>query len=265
MTQVSDSTKTLLDAIRDGDVPSPGLMRWNAWQTWRRGEGRRPVVSRDGVTTSNAEESALWKSVMCELYGTEWSIQLAAEEYEEAEAAPVPSAVAPPPGASSSQPLEPSLAPAEGAGSPLGPGQSVEESPGSGDARTGAAGPGSGRGTPVPSWSSQNPGTPTRLSHEIVKAYVPEKETLDRYQNRVRRQAQVLETLGDPLGGGVLEALLAKAAYELRLHEEARGDPERQLRLLKREYAFELMDIDQSEAQAGRLNALESMLEARGE
>ena len=85
MTQVSDSTKTLLDAIRDGDVPSPGLMRWNAWQTWRRGEGRRPVVSRDGVTTTDAEESALWKSVMCELYGTEWSIQLAAEEYEEAE------------------------------------------------------------------------------------------------------------------------------------------------------------------------------------
>ena len=119
MTQVSDSTKTLLDAIRDGDVESPRLMRWNAWQTWRRGEGRRPLVSRDGMTTSNAEESALWKSVMCELYGTEWSIQLAAEEYEEAEAAPVPSAVAPPPGASSSQPLEPSLVPAEGAGSSL--------------------------------------------------------------------------------------------------------------------------------------------------
>ena len=64
MTQVSDSTKTLLDAIRDGDVPRPGLMRWNAWQTWRRGEGRRPLVSRDGVTTSNAEESALRKSVI---------------------------------------------------------------------------------------------------------------------------------------------------------------------------------------------------------
>lgn len=63
----------------------------------------------------------------------------------------------------------------------------------------------------------------------------------------------------------MLGALLAKASYELRLHEEARGDPERQLRLLKREYAFELMDIGQSEAQAGRLNALESMLEARGE
>ena len=161
MTQVSGSAKTLLDAIQDGDVERPGLMRWNAWQQWRRGAGRSPVAARDGTTTTNAEESALWKSVMCDLYGTEWSIQLAAAEHEEAEVAPeaAPSAVAPPAGATSSQPLEPSLVPAEGAGSPLGPGPSIEESPGSGDARTGAAGPGSGRGNPVPSWSSQNPGT----------------------------------------------------------------------------------------------------------
>ena len=129
MTQVSNNTKTLLDAIREGEVPRPELMRWNAWQTWRRGEGRRPLVSRDGVTTSNAEESALWKSVMCELYGTEWSILLAAEEHEETVSAPTePSAPAPAAAAaaSSSQPSDPSLVPDAGAGTPQGGVQAVE-------------------------------------------------------------------------------------------------------------------------------------------
>jgi hypothetical protein len=58
---------------------------------------------------------------------------------------------------------------------------------------------------------------------------------------------------------------LAKAVYELKIHEEAIGDPLRQLRLLKREYAFEIADLDGSAAQAGRINALEQLLEARGE
>ena len=117
----------------------------------------RPTVAQDGRTTTNIEESALWKSVMCELYGTEWSIQLAAAD-EEAEADPTVAAAP-------SQPLEPGREPAEGAGLQLTPRQAVAEvSPGSGDPQTGAAnGPGSGPATPVPSWSSRNPGTPGRL------------------------------------------------------------------------------------------------------
>ena len=75
--QVSGSDKTLLEAIRDGDVPEPALMRWNAWQTWRStAAGRLPTMSVDGYSVSRAQESALWKSVMLELYGTEWSMQL---------------------------------------------------------------------------------------------------------------------------------------------------------------------------------------------
>ena len=82
--QVAGSSKTLLECIRDDEIEGPALMRWNAWQNWRSGVGRRPLVSRDGHTTTNAEESALWKSVMCEFYGTEWSIQIASEEIEAA-------------------------------------------------------------------------------------------------------------------------------------------------------------------------------------
>ena len=102
--QVAGSSKTLLECIRDDEIERPALMRWNAWQVWRSGAGRRPLVSRDGHTTTNAEESALWKSVMCELYGTEWSIQIASEEIEAATGA-----------APSSQPSEPGLVPAAGA------------------------------------------------------------------------------------------------------------------------------------------------------
>jgi hypothetical protein len=60
-----------------------------------------------------------------------------------------------------------------------------------------------------------------------VKEYQPAAETLERYQTRVKKQAQALENLGEPLGEGVLPALLAKAAYELRLFEEAKDDASR--------------------------------------
>ena len=53
---------------------------------------------------------------MCELYGTEWSIQLAGEETEAVTAGQQPSA------APSSQPSEPGLVPAAGAGLPHTPG-----------------------------------------------------------------------------------------------------------------------------------------------
>jgi len=63
----------------------------------------------------------------------------------------------------------------------------------------------------------------------------------------------------------MLEALLSTAGYTLKLYEEAPNDKARQLRLLKREYAFELLELDDSPEQAQRISTLESMLESRGE
>ena len=74
--QVSGSDKSLLDAIRDGDVARPALMRWQAWLQWRRGDGMRPTAARDGIVTTSLQESTLWKAVMNELYGDEWSVTL---------------------------------------------------------------------------------------------------------------------------------------------------------------------------------------------
>ena len=71
--------KTLLDAIREGIVANPPLMGWNAWQRWRSTEGLRPTTRVDGQgnSTSSAQELQFWKAVMTELYGPDWTMQLA--------------------------------------------------------------------------------------------------------------------------------------------------------------------------------------------
>ena len=260
--QVSLSSKTLVQAIRDGDVESPALMGWNPWQQWRRDVGLRPTAAADGEATTSAQESALWKSPMLELYGTEWPLKLV----EHGEALVV----------ATTQPSEPSRQPAAGADAqPFVPGEQPAEgacleTPRQAPAAQESQGPGSGLGPspgsgPTPSWSSRSPGTPTGLTLKVTKPYVPEQETLERYQERVTRQARALESLGRPLGNGVLEVVLSKASYELKLYEEAGSDPVLQLQCLKQEYAMEMLDIDGSTAQAHRLSALESMLEAKGE
>ena len=98
----------------------------------------------------------------------------------------------------------------------------------------------------------------------MLKPYVPERETLNRYQERVRKQARFLESLGQPLGEGVLDVILAMSEYELRVYEESR-DPLEQKKALVREYGLELLDIDHSPSQGLRIQALETLLVERGE
>ena len=71
--------KTLLDAIRESIVPRPPLMGWNAWQRWRSTEGLRPTTRVDGAgnSTTSAQELQFWKAAMSELYGEDWSYQIA--------------------------------------------------------------------------------------------------------------------------------------------------------------------------------------------
>ena len=70
----------------------------------------------------------------------------------------------------------------------------------------------------------------------------------------------VLENLGEPLGEGVLEVVLMKANYESQIHESAPYDLQRQLRLLKREYGFKVVDPHDTWKNAVRVSALEAML-----
>ena len=45
---VSGMHKTRLEAIADGDIESPTLMDWDAWQKWKKDEGKRPNRQVDG-------------------------------------------------------------------------------------------------------------------------------------------------------------------------------------------------------------------------
>ena len=75
--QVSGSELTLLEAVNAEYVPKPRLMSWNEFQVWRRDEGKRPLLAADGHTTTTPQEVVLWKSVMLDLYGPEWAVELA--------------------------------------------------------------------------------------------------------------------------------------------------------------------------------------------
>ena len=216
MAQVSQSAKTLLEAVREGEVPRPALMGWNDWQVWRRDLGRRPLVAVDGSTTSTAQESALWKSTMLELYGAEWSIELVSAEVVREDPATQLSA--------------PSAQPAADAGATGAaevPPLFAERSPGSGVA-TGAASPGSGLGTPESGTFTAFPGRASLIASSVLRKYRPGVETLEKYSERLARQAAALDALDEPLAAGVLQGLLAKAKYELRLYEEAKDDEVRQ-------------------------------------
>ena len=247
--QVSGSEKSLVQAIRDGDVERPALIDWNGFQVWRSQNGRRPLVATDGYTTTTTQESALWKAVMADLYGENWTMILAQGGVEPRETGtPLP-------------PREPRLEPAAGA-DVVTPGPATRESPGSGDLPPGAVG--SGPSSPVPSFDSQRPGTPVGLTVKVLKPFVPQKESLLKYQERVRKQAAALESLGEPLTEGVLEVLLQRAQFQDEIFEQGRTDIRKQIRSLRRLYAVELVAYDGSEddaakmAQSVRMQALEA-------
>ena len=178
--QVSGSDKTVLVAIRDGDLPRPPLVDWNNWQIWRRDYGRRPTSAADGYVTTTGLETNIWRAVMEELYGQHWMDYLLRGEDPPSVAAGLPQ-----------QPSEPGSGPVAGAGGPHTPSRrpAIVADPGSGELPTGAAAPGTGAASPAPSWTSQNPGTPGSLNRRILADYDPEKEVLERYQARVQRQA----------------------------------------------------------------------------
>ena len=88
--QVSGSDKSLLVAIRDGEVPRPPLVDWNNWQIWRRDHGRRPTSSEDGYVTTPTLEANIWKTVMEELHGENWMELIASGETPATAAAGLP-------------------------------------------------------------------------------------------------------------------------------------------------------------------------------
>ena len=191
MQQVSGSEKSLLISIRDGEDERPGLRRWNAWQVWRAAAGRRPLLSRgDECTTTGAMESALWKSVMLEIFCENLLMELASGEADRPEEAREFGA------RTEGSRLEPAAVAEQQAAAAAAP-AAQQQSPARDSAGTDS--PQAGVGSPVPSWTSASPGSPGTLLRTVLKAYQPDKELLETYAERVGRQVAVLQRLGVPL------------------------------------------------------------------
>ena len=82
--QVRGSTKPLLRCIRDGEIATPLLVSYPQWLKWRAGPGQRPTKARDGYFIPKALEATLWRSVMQELFGSDWAIRCCSTEAETA-------------------------------------------------------------------------------------------------------------------------------------------------------------------------------------
>ena len=107
-------------------------------------------------------------------------------------------------------------------------------------------------GTPG-SWRSAAPGTPGGLEQRINKTFDPLTESLQHYENRLRRQAHALESIGQAVPASRIDVLLTKARIISNYPE--RGV----LKHLKREYAMGLLEEDSEEA-ALSTQALEELL-----
>ena len=99
----------------------------------------------------------------------------------------------------------------------------------------------------------------------MLRSFRPELESLDIYLIRLDRQAAAAERLGAAMEDELLMVIKAKANLENQMWEAAPNDPIEGVRLLKREYAFEMMDLkDDDPVQRATIEALELLLEGRG-
>ena len=97
----------------------------------------------------------------------------------------------------------------------------------------------------------------------INKTFDPEVESLQVYENRLRRQALALETIGVPMPASAIDVLLIKA----RIISEAPSARDDRLRLFKREYAIGLLEDDPEqsfEENTFRMKAIEELLVEHG-
>ena len=270
--QVTGTDLDFIECVTQELLPKPPLMGFNEWQVWRK--GNRPKRASDGLATTTQQEAELWRAVSAHYHGENWAtllaVQSAAPDDDEDEPQASGARSTDPPGtaggATAALPTSGTAGIVEqGMSTPVRrPAEAPLAQPGSGDPAAPPASPGSqGRMSPA-SWHSASPGTPPTLTSRIQKPFDSTKETLEVFKARLVRQSVALASLGETLGEGVLEVLMAKADYDAILQRSQDRTDASDLRVLKTEFACEMADIDQSAEQASRLSALDGMLRERG-
>lgn len=166
-----------------------GVSLWQAWQAWRRAEGRHPVKRKDGRGVKTGDEVALWKSIMEELYGG-----LSEEEEEEEDSSPQ---------------LEPDA------------GQLAVVRPGAvGGLQVGS---GAGGASPRPSSAGTGAAGTDELLKMMNQVFRPDTEELGAYMARITRLAMALKSLGHELSAAELGQVTLKAELVQEAFDEDRG------------------------------------------
>ena len=89
------------------------------------------------------------------------------------------------------------------------------------------------------------------------------REPLEGYQNRIRRQSAALAQIQEPVADGALDLALQLSSMEAELYQRAYDDRERQVRMLKREFAL-LSTLDEpTPIDAAKLKSLVVLLRER--
>ena len=282
--QVTGSDKDLLDAIRDGDVEKPDLMGWNDFQKWRnKPGGSRPTMARDAGRTSNQLEVQIWRAVMRELYGEQWEREIVNREVaasrDDAQEAEAPAARSSVPGvASSSAPQDADAGPFPGGSGrntpvsqrgpgPYSPHSPVPLQPGAAGGLAAMISPGSGRGTPSSFHSERvNAQNVDEVTRKLFRPYDPEKDTLENYVDKLRRQVRAVRHHGRPVDESVYQSLVGKAEIVDALHREFPLDYQSQKDKIVAEIAFEYQQTDLTVpdgAQVLKIKVLEELARER--
>ena len=223
VTEVSGIPGTLLDAIEGKNVPKPELMGYNAWISWRSGVGKRPSKAKDGVSTSSAKESELWKAVMKRYYGDDWRDELDRKDATEEEAA------------------EAAEMKAE---------EEVPKTPPSRRSKS---------ETGAHSLGSSLPNSPGEMRRKLFGADAS-KYSFEEFERKLIMIADGLTSANKPLSLDELQYVVQKAQYARTLQGV---DPEEQKRVLKELVADLMLEKTDSPEKQSKMRVLMDMLRDR--
>jgi len=186
-------------------------MSFPKWQQWRKAEGRRPIKRKDGVGLSTAEEVALWRATMEELYGEDVAeaVDESDDEEDEEESSELRLGAAVP----AARPV--ALVPVSAA-------------------RSVGSGPPSSAGT--------GPVEVEQLLKELFEMYDPVKENLSEYLDRVTRLVLPLKTFGHNVSAVDLERITMKAEMLNEAFDLVGSEPKALVRSLREKFARLALD-----------------------
>ena len=192
---------TLQKAIEDNEIPTPDLLGYQAWISWRAGAGMRPTQRKSGHGTTSAQEAELWRATMARIYGENWRTLLEDAELLRAEAAEEEALKE-----KERRMREAVRRRLDAEAAIAGIGMEDEEELDREEERNRRGGTRSDGG------SSEAPSMKT-LGTLIRKPFDPSSDTLTSYEEKVRRLATALESSGNPLPSLELQEIMLRANY----------------------------------------------------